>query len=266
MPAVDAFSAFTGANGGTPSGGGPCPPCPPATMDWVVLQSYDLTTVDTASATTTTGGDIALTVGGNPFLTLKTISGSGTGSITPTNGTGLVFNVAAAGTRGGHFDIDWASFGCDPSFDGVGFMWEWSFTSIVDGGAIVPMLHTVGSSFSVNYSVGPRWNRSSTNHTTNARFYNSAANISGNWANVAGFSGTYSGAAVILPGGFAAWAHDGAMPADPSVMTYGPRRAAVGQAWATTPLFFPNGPPKAAFAVDSAVCAWRKISLVKWGV
>ncbi|RPJ54994.1 MAG: hypothetical protein EHM24_31120, partial [Acidobacteria bacterium] len=53
-------------------------------LDWKVVADYDLTTVDTASATTGTTGSINLTVGGAAFLTLTGIDGTGTGSITPT--------------------------------------------------------------------------------------------------------------------------------------------------------------------------------------
>lgn len=234
-----------------------------ASAGWVTLAEYDLTTVDTASATTATGGDIALTVGGAAFLTLKTVTGSSTGSVTPTNGVGVEFSTT--NTRGAHIEIDWTALGVDPSIDPCGFAWEWAFTSMNDGGAVVPMLHTTGSGFASNHSFGPRWNRSSSTYARNARFFNSAANISSNFATGA-FSGNYSGAAIITPGGGGTvWSHDGDLVAIPS-MDYGPRRFSLSQGWVATALTFPAGPPKAAFGVDNSVCAWRKLRVLKWGV
>jgi len=85
-------------------------------VGWEVVADYDLTTIDTASATTGTTGSINLTVGGAAFLTLTGIDGTGTGSITPTNGSGLVFSVNTTGQRSILLDPDWTALGVSNVF------------------------------------------------------------------------------------------------------------------------------------------------------
>lgn len=104
MPAVDAFSAFTGANGGTPSA------TPTGTLGWVLAADYDYTQVVTSSRVATSG-TVASGVVGLPDMTLAADSGT-TFGVTPTNGTGLVLDSTGASTRGYvHFTPNWAALG-----------------------------------------------------------------------------------------------------------------------------------------------------------
>ncbi len=144
MPVIPAFNPATGASGGPPSGGG-------GTLGWKVVADYDLTTVDTAAATTGTTGSIALTVGGGPFITLTGIDGIGTGSLTPTNGQGLVFSVNTTGQRSILFDPDWAALGVGDVFRRIfAVEAQVSIGNLSNGAAGYIMMASAGSSSSTN--------------------------------------------------------------------------------------------------------------------
>jgi hypothetical protein len=233
---------------------------------WGTLVEYDLTTVDTATAVTATGGDVALTVGGAAFLTLKNIVGSGTGSVTPTNGTGIIIAGTSGGTRGTHIDVDWASLGVNLDLDTVAILIEHEVRAIVSGGAVMGHVATVSGNWSTNHNFGARWALNATTYSIAPRFYNSAATIgtavsSGSTA----FSGNYSAAMIVGPGGQTTYMHAGALPTDPSSFGLGPRRYSQPvTTWTSASLTFPAGPPKPAYVVDSAEGAWRKIRIMRW--
>lgn len=234
-------------------------------MGWTTLANYDLTTVDTAAAVTATGGTVALTVGGAAFLTLQTITGSGTGSLTPTNGSGVIFAASGGGIRNSNIDVDWAALGIDPYLDTVAIQAEFSFTSIVSGGVILPMMHSSGSSLSANFNFGMRWALNSTTYAIAPRFYNTTATIdtalsSGSTP----FSGIYSASMELGPGGQTVRGHVGSLVLPPA-MGLGPRRYVNSASWGST-LTFPAGPPRPAFGVQDAVAVLRRIRLLRWGV
>jgi hypothetical protein len=233
---------------------------------WGTLAEYDLTTVDTATATTTTGGDVALTVGGAAFLTLKTIFGSGTGSLTPTNGSGVIFSGSAGGIRAAFVNIDWATLGAVLDTETLAVLIEFGFTSIVSGGTILATAATVNANVNANHNFGGRWSLSGTTYAIAPRYYNTAATIgtavsSGTTA----FSGNYSAAMVVGPGGQTTYMHAGALPTDPSGFGFGPRRYSQPvSTWTSASLTYPAGPPKPVFWVEDAVCVWRKIRIMRW--
>lgn len=236
-----------------------------AAMAWQQVLAYDFTGVDTQAAVTATGGTIALTVGGTPLVTLQTITGSGTGSLTPTNGSGIIFSASGGGIRNTHIDVDWAGLGIDPYLDTIAIQAEFSITSIVSGGVVLPMMHSSGSSLSANFNFGMRWALNSTTYAIAPRFYNTTATIdtalsSGSTP----FSGIYSASMGLGPGGQTVRGHVGAMVLPPS-MSLGPRRYVNSVSWGTT-LTFPAGPPRPAFGVQDAVSVLRGMRVLRWGV
>jgi len=244
----------------------PSPPVPPVAPAWSSLIEYDLTTVDTATAVTATGGDVALTVGGAAFLTLKTVFGSGTGSLTPTNGSGVILSGSAGGLRAAFVNIDWATLGADLNTETLAILIEFGFTSIISGGTILATAATVNANVNANHNFGGRWSLSGTTYAIAPRYYNSAATIgtavsSGTTA----FSGNYSAAMVVGPGGQTVYMHAGALPTDPSGFGFGPRRYSQPvSTWTSASLTYPAGPPKPVFWVEDAVCVWRKIRIMRW--
>lgn len=236
-----------------------------AAMAWQQVLAYDFTTVDTMSAVTATGGTIALTVGGNPLVTLQAITGSGTGSLTPTNGQGIIFSASGGGIRNSNIDVDWAGLGIDPYLDTVAIQAEFSFTSIVSGGVILPMMHSSGSSLSANFNFGMRWALNSTTYSIAPRFYNTTATIDTALSSgTTPFSGTYSASMELGPGGQTVRGHVGSLVLPPA-MSLGPRRYVNTANWGSA-LMFPAGPPRPAFGVQDAVAAWRRIRVLRWGV
>jgi hypothetical protein len=145
-------------------------------IDWKVVADYDLTTVDTASATTGTTGSIALTVGGAAFLTLTGIDGTGTGSITPTNGQGLVFSVNTTGQRSILFDPDWAALGVSNVFRRIfAVEAEGSIGGLATNAACHFMMTSTASASTTNSNVGSRLTYNGTVYSINARTYHSAS-------------------------------------------------------------------------------------------
>ncbi len=233
---------------------------------WNTLVEYDLTTVDTATAVTATGGDVALTVGGAAFLTLKTIFGSGTGSLTPTNGSGVIFAGSGGGIRSAFVNIDWATLGAVLDTETLAILIEFGFTSIISGGTILATAATVNANVNANHNFGGRWSLAGTTYAISPRYYNSSSTIgtavsSGTTA----FSGTYSAAMIVGPGGQTVYMHAGALPTDPPGFGFGPRRYSQPvSTWTSGSLTFPAGPPKPMFWVEDAVCVWRKIRIMRW--
>ena len=234
-------------------------------MGWVTLADYNLTTIDSASAVTTTGGNLALTVGGAAFLTLTGIAGSGTGSLTPTNGSGVIFAASGGGNRTVRLDIDWAALGVDLYLDPVVIQEEFAFVSSATGGDILAMMHTSGSGLSSNFNTGVRWTFTGAAYQIAPRYYNGSAIVDTNWSSSATpFSGNYSASIALVPSGIQARAHVGSLVLPPS-MGLGPRRWAQSGVWGST-LPYPAGPPRAAFGVADASATLRRIRLLRWGV
>jgi hypothetical protein len=233
---------------------------------WNTLAEYDLTTVDTATAVTATGGDVALTVGGAAFLTIKTIFGSGTGSLTPTNGSGVIFSGSAGGIRSAFVNIDWATLGVSLDTDTIAVMAEFGFTSMISGGTLIAGCSTTNANVNANHNFGGRWSLAGTTYAIAPRYYNSSSTIgtavsSGTTA----FSGTYSAAMIVGPGGQTVYMHAGALPTDPPGSGFGPRRFSLPvSTWTSASLTFPAAPPKPMFWVEDAVAAWRKIRIMRW--
>ncbi len=233
---------------------------------WGTLAEYDLTTVDTATAVTATGGDVALTVGGAAFLTLKTVFGSGTGSLTPTNGQGVIFSGSGGGIRAAFLNIDWAAIGASLDTDTIAVMAEFGFTSMVSGGTLIAFAATTNANANSNHNFGGRWSLSGATYSIAPRYYNSASNIGAAVSSgTTAFSGNYSAAMIIGPGGQTTYMHAGALPADPTSFGLGPRRYSQPvSTWTANSLTFPAGPPKPAFWVEDAVAVWRKIRIMRW--
>jgi hypothetical protein len=233
---------------------------------WNTLAEYDLTTVDTATAVTATGGDVALTVGGAAFLTIKTIFGSGTGSLTPTNGSGVIFSGSAGGIRSAFVNIDWATLGVSLDTDTIAVMAEFGFTSMISGGTLIAGCSTTNANVNANHNFGGRWSLAGTTYAIAPRYYNSSSTIgtavsSGTTA----FSGTYSAAMIVGPGGQTVYMNAGSLPTDPAGSGFGPRRFSLPvSTWTSASLTFPAAPPKPMFWVEDAVAVWRKIRIMRW--
>lgn len=236
-----------------------------AAMGWREVIDYDFTGVDTQAAVTATGGTIALTVGGSPLVTLQTITGSGTGSITPTNGTGIIFSASGGGIRNSHIDVDWAGLGIDPYTDTIAIQALFSVTSIVSGGVVLPMMHSSGSSLSSNFNFGVRWALNSTTYSIAGRFFNTTATIdTALQSGTTPFSGDYGASMELGPGGQTIRANVGGLALPPS-MGLGPRRYVNSASWGTT-LTYPAGPPRPAFGVQDSTGVLKEVRVLRWGV
>ena len=101
MPIVPCFDPTTGASGG-PSGGGPCPPCPPDTgRSWQVYKTFDLENgVSQGPYTAGSGTNYVLTDATASWsLTVNLKSGSNNGTMELVNGSGL--QVEGVNSTGG---------------------------------------------------------------------------------------------------------------------------------------------------------------------
>ena len=136
----------------------------------------------------------------------------------------------------------------------------------VSGGTILATAATVSANASANHNFGGRWSLSGTTYAIAPRYYNSAATIgtalsSGTTA----FSGTYSAAMIVGPGGQTTYMHAGALPSSPTGFGLGPRRFSQAvSTWTAGSLTYPAGPSKPAFFVEDAVAVWRKIRIMRW--
>ena len=248
MPIIPAFNPSTGASGGPPSGGGT------GTLGWVTLVDYDLTTVDSGAGTTATSGSLALTSGGAAFLTLDGISGSGVGSITPTNGQGVV--LSAQGTRAFLVNINWAGLGISNINRRI-FSIDWEYEPITitaSSQANAMMVSSVsGASSDSNFgarmvgATGPSWNIS-------ARSWNSAvANAATEISTPTTIPSRHSCSLLRIPEGLEVAQSLAALPVNPDLHTYVGRRRCMTDTWGTLGGNLILGTaPKPAF---SLVCA-----------
>ena len=219
MPIIPFFDPATGASGGpTNSGGG-------GTIGWKVVADYDLTSVDTAAATTGTTGSIALTVGGAPFVTLTGIDGIGTGSLTPTNGQGLVFAVTTTGQRSILFDPDWTALGVPDVFRRIfAVEAQVSVGSLVNGAAGYIMMASTGSSATTNSNIASRCTYNGTVYSINARTYHSGAVNDSNDTTVASPPAAWSASVLRCPEGIEICHGLTTLPLNPDLQTFVGRR------------------------------------------
>lgn len=206
-------------------------------LGWVTLRDIDLKTVDTATGVTTHSGDIALTVASAAFVSLVDRTGSGSGTITPTNGTGIVVETTGAGSRSMAITHDWAGDGVDPSLTPVVVEAEYTVTTTGTGSNLVVGMASAGSSaLTGNNNFGLRLEDAGTNIELAPRVYKSAATNDSVGVASASIT-TVSVSVMMLPQGFEIGYSLGALPADPRSHTY--RRAyAWSQAFTSAPSDF----------------------------
>jgi hypothetical protein len=247
MPIVPAFNPDTGASGG-PSPGGTT-----GTIGWKVVANYDLTTVDTAAATTGTTGSINLTVGGAPFLSLTGIDGTGTGSMTPTNGQGLVFSVNTTGQRSILFDPDWAALGVSNVFRRI-FAVEAQGTmgTMATNAAGHIMMSSVASASTVNSNVGSRFTWNGTVYSINARTYHSGATNDTNDTTSASLPAAWSASIMRCPEGVEVCHGMTVLPANPDLHTFVGRRRSQDFSFVKNSNLRLGGDPKLAFELFGA--------------
>ena len=185
-------------------------------LQWEVLSDWDFTTVDTAAAFTTSGALALTTGGGSPFLTITTYtpSGSGTGSITPTNGVGLEIATTSSFQRAFYFQ---------PSMTGITQgrqRWAVEFIhtlgSLATGGLVLP---SVGSTTSVNS--GKHFGQGavrdgSTAYNMRVRNRDGAATIAGtNVVTSTTLFAAYRAVQILSPGGGQAFLENSSTPTGP---------------------------------------------------
>jgi hypothetical protein len=243
-------------------------PAASGSLGWVTLSDYDLTSVDTASGVTTTTGDIALTVGSAAFVSLVDRTGSGTGTITPTNGTGVVVDTVGAGSRSMAITHDWAGDGIDPTLTPVVVEAEYDITTTGTGSNLIAGMASQGSSAltgNVNFCL--RMDDAGANIELAPRVYKSAATNDSVGVASASIT-TVSVSVMMLPQGFEIGYSLGALPADPRNHTY--RRAyAWSQAFTSAPSDFSmTDAPRLIFhAFNSAgTYAWTRARFRALGV
>lgn len=194
-------------------------------LDWKVVADYDLTTVDTASATTGTTGSINLTVGGAAFLTLTGIDGTGTGSITPTNGQGLVFSVNTTGQRSILFDPDWSALGVSSVFRRIfAVEAQGSIGGLATNAAAHIMMSSTASGSTTNSNIGSRLSYNGTVYSINARTYHSGATNHTNDTTTGTLPAAWSASLMRCPEGIEICHGLTTLPANPDAHTYLGRR------------------------------------------
>lgn len=228
-------------------------PATTGTLGWATLADYDLTTVDTAAGTTATSGSLALTVGGAAFLTLSGITGTGVGSIVPTNGQGVV--ISAQGTRAFLLDLDWAALGVNLFRRIVSVDIEIEpVTLTVSSQANLMLVESVSGASSdsnvggrITGATGPNW-------TISARTYNAGVSNAATDATVpTTIPSRYSASMLRIPEGLEVCQSLAGLPANPDLHTYTGRRRSQNTAWGTVnaPLILGADPRPAV----SLVCA-----------
>lgn len=185
-------------------------------LQWEVLSDWDFTTVDTAAAHTTSAALALTTGGGSPFLTITTYtpSGSGTGSITPTNGVGLEIATTSSFQRAFYFQ---------PTMTGITQgrqRWAVEFihtlSSLATGGLVLP---SVGSTTSINS--GKHFGQGAvrdgaTAYNMRVRNRDGAATISGgNAVSSTTLFAAYRAVQILSPGGGQAFMHNSSTPTGP---------------------------------------------------
>ena len=204
------------------------------TVDWKIVADYDLTTVDTASATTGTTGSIALTVGGAAFLTLTGIDGSGTGSITPTNGQGLVFAVTTTGQRSILLDPDWTALGVSNHFRRIyAVEAQGSIGGLATNAAAHIMMSSTASGSTTNSNVGSRLTYNGTVYSINARTYHSGSTNHTNDTTTATLPTAWSASLMRCPEGVEICHGLTALPANPDLHGFVGRRRSQDFAFTT---------------------------------
>ncbi len=209
-------------------------PATTGTLGWTTLADYNFTTVDTGAGTTTASGSLALTVGGAAFLTLEGISGSGVGSIVPTNGQGVV--ISAAGTRAFLVNVNWSALGISNINRRI-FAVEWEYEPItitLSSQANAMAVSSVsGASSDSNFgarmvaSSGPNW-------AISARSYNTAvANATSEITTPTTIPSRHSCSLIRIPEGIEVSQSLAALPADPDAHTYVGRRRSLTDSWST---------------------------------
>ena len=194
-------------------------------VGWEVVADYDLTTIDTASATTGTTGSINLTVGGAPFLTLTGIDGTGTGSITPTNGSGLVFSVNTTGQRSILFDPDWSALGVSSVFRRIfAVEAQGSIGGLATNAAAHIMMSSTASGSTTNSNIGSRLTYNGTVYSINARTYHSGSTNHTNDTTTATLPTAWSASLMRCPEGVEICHGLTALPADPDLHSFVGRR------------------------------------------
>lgn len=237
-------------------------------LGWVTLANYDLTGVDTALATTTTTGDIALTVGGAPFVSLVDRTGSGSGSITPTNGTGVIVETVGAGSRSMAITHDWAGDSVDPTLSPVAIEAEYTISVTSTGTNVIVGAASAGSSaLTGNTNMCLRAEDAGVNIELAPRVYTgSAVNDSVGLASAA--ITTLSVSVLRLPEGIEIGYSLGALPADPRAHTYR-RTWAKSQGFAAAPSDFAlTDDPRAIFHLFNAAgtAVWTRARFRYLGV
>jgi hypothetical protein len=194
-------------------------------VDWKVVADYDLTTVDTASATTGTTGSIALTVGGAAFLTLTGIDGIGTGSITPTNGSGLVFAVTTTGQRSILLDPDWTALGVSNHFRRIyAVEAQGTIGGLATNAACHFMMTSTASGSTTNSNVGSRLTYNGTVYSINARTYHSASTNHTSDTTTGTLPTAWSASVLRCPEGVEVCHGLTALPGNPDLHSYVGRR------------------------------------------
>lgn len=228
-------------------------PATTGTLGWTTIADYDLTTIDTGAGTTATSGSLALTVGGSPFLTLSGITGSGVGSITPTNGQGVV--ISAAGTRAFLLDLDWTALGIDlfRRLVAVGIEIE-PITITASSQANLMLVESVSGASSdsnvggrISGQAGPAW-------VISARTFNAGVSNAGTDATISTtIPSRYSASMLRIPEGLEVCQSVAALPANPDLHTYVGRRRSQNTSWGAVnaPLLLGADPRPAV----SLVCA-----------
>jgi hypothetical protein len=237
-------------------------------LGWVDLADYDLTSVDTASGVTTTSGDIALTVSSAAFVSLVDRTGSGTGTITPTNGTGVVVETVGAGSRSMAITHDWAGDGVDPGLTPVAVEAEYDITTTgTNSNLIVGMASAGSSALTGNVNFCLRMEDAGANLELAPRVYKSAATNDSVGVASAAIT-TVSVSVMMLPQGFEIGYSLGSLPDDPRNHTY--RRAyAWSQAFTSAPSDFSmTDAPRVIFHAFNAAgtYAWTRARFRALGV
>ena len=186
------------------------------TLQWEVLSDWYFTTVDTAAAHTTSGALALTTGGGTPFLTITTYtpSGSGTGSITPMNGVGLVVATTSSFQRAFYFQP--SMVGITQGRQRYAVEWIHTLSSLATGGVVLP---SVGSTTSINS--GKHFGQvvardGSTSYNMRVRNRDGAATIAGtNVVTSTTLFAAYRAVQILSPGGGQAFMHNSSTPASP---------------------------------------------------
>jgi hypothetical protein len=217
------------------------------TLDWNVVADYDLTTIDTAAPTTGTAGSITLTVGGVSFLTLTDLDGILTGSITPTNGVGLVFAVTTTGRRSIMLDINWPALGVSNVFRRI-FAVEAQGTmgTMANGASGHIMMSSAGSGSSTNSNFGSRFLYNGSVYSINARSYRSGATNNTNDTTTPTLPAAWSASLLRCPEGIEVCHGMTALPANPDLQTFVGRRRSQDQAFVNNAALVMGSDPKLA--------------------